>query len=143
GVVWIVVGSSLGKDFEALIGFGSMMVFLGLIFTIAFFFRPRSRRLRNWQDSGLVIGPIGLALVQGATRGELRWDELRKIQYPNKPQFFTHSYSDRNLYGIGLVVEGATIVIADVYDKPLEVIHRRLLALWEGEPEDEIPPASS
>ena len=73
-----------------------------------------------------------VGIVQGDMKGELRWDELRDIRYSGRPSFFTGfavSYAD--LQGIKLKVAGATIVIADVYDRPLSLIHERLLGYWE------------
>jgi hypothetical protein len=98
------------------------------LLAVGFGFATGGPRIRNWRESGLVICPEGLALVRGDMRGELRWDELRDVCYRQKPGFFSPG---SQLKGIHLVVAGATITIADLYDRPLDVIHERLLAGWK------------
>jgi hypothetical protein len=131
GLVWLAVGIAGGKGYEAWIGIGGLLAILFGLFALAFAFERRAPRIRNWRQSGLVISPVGLALVQGDMRGEMRWGELRKVDLRTKP----HSFSVESgvpLTGIQLAVEGATIVIADFYDRPLPVIFDRIRAYWQG-----------
>ena len=131
GLVWVVAGAVGGKDYAPWIACGVILAFLFGLFALALFLDVGTHRIKNVRSSGLVIGPAGLALVQGDMRGELRWDELRKVQYRDRPRSFQFEYQ-RPLLGIELVVEGATIVIADIFDRPLPMIHDRIVAYWRG-----------
>jgi hypothetical protein len=133
GVIWTVAGVLLGKNNEAWIVIGIMVAIFGGLFAGAFRFEGRGPRIRNWRQSGLVISPVGLAMVQGDMRGELRWDELRDIRFRARPAFFEVQAAAAPHRGIQLVVAGATIVIADVYNRPLAEIHERLCAYWRGD----------
>jgi hypothetical protein len=128
GLAWAAAGAALGKEGAGWIVCGIFMAVLFGVFALAFGFATAGPRIQNWRQSGLVIGPEGLALVQGDMRGELRWDELRDIRFRTKPGFLATS---PQLRGIHLVVAGATITIADLYDRPLDLIHERLLAGWK------------
>jgi hypothetical protein len=128
GLAWVAAGAALGKEGVGWIVCGIFMAVLFGIFALAFGFATAGPRIQNWRQSGLVISPEGLALVQGDMRGELRWDELRDIRFRTKPGFLATS---PQLQGIHLVVAGATITIADLYDRPLDLIHERLLAGWK------------
>jgi hypothetical protein len=85
--------------------------------------------MRNWREASLVIGPLGLAVVQGDLKGEMRWGELRQL-HMKAPRFAAYANRMKLGPGIRLVVEGATIVIADLYDRPLRVIHQRIMDYW-------------
>ena len=82
----------------------------------------------SWTSS-LVLSPVGLALVQGDLQGELRWEQLRDVQLVSKPRFFQMGQENVRT-GIWLRVEGAQIVIADIYDRPLPIIFERIKAYW-------------
>jgi hypothetical protein len=93
---------------------------------------PRVLGLKNWQASSLVVTPVGLALIQGDVQGELFWDQLRDVKFKEKATSFRLS-SEPNLYGITLVVEGARILIPDFYDRPLPLIHEKIVRYWKPE----------
>lgn len=100
----------------------------GLIFFAASFARVQSGQLgRNWKASSLVISPEGLAMSQGDLQGEITWPEVREIRHAPKTKSFTADYRPAHL-GIVLKLAGADVLIANIYDRPLHVIHRRLLA---------------
>jgi hypothetical protein len=132
GVVWILAGALLEKNGEPWIVLGGFVAFMSLLFALAFRFEGGGGSVKNWQGSALVISPSGLAMIQGELRGELRWDELRDIRAGSRPAFFEVRASGAGYGGITLVVSGATIVIADVYDRPLALIEKRLRAYWFG-----------
>ena len=90
-------------------------------------------RIRNWRASALVVGPAGLALMQGEMRGQLRWDELRKVEFRHKRPWYQYDSSREPTRGIRLTVEGATILIADIYDRPLPLIYKQIRAYWRRE----------
>ena len=61
----------------------------------------------------------------------MRWDEVRAIELPAQPRFgLTTAGGAKG--GIGILVEGAYLVIADFYDRPLAIIHTRLSRYWGG-----------
>ncbi len=139
GLAWLVVGIALGKNYAPWAVIGGFLAFLFALFAGAFRLESgRRTRIKNWRQSGLVIGPAGLALIQGDMRGELRWGELRKIEYREKPRSFRlegtafRLEADTPQRGIHLVVEGARIVIADIYDRPLPLIYDRIRSYWQG-----------
>lgn len=76
----------------------------------------RPPRVREWWRSGMVIGPRGLALVQGELHGFMRWGEILDI----------FRQSDRIL----IVFDGGRLAIRDLYDRPLGMIYRRMLRYW-------------
>jgi hypothetical protein len=78
---------------------------------------------------------MGLALIQGDLRGELRWDELRDIRFRPGGGSISSVSGEGNLRGIHLIVEGATIVIVDLYDRPLSLIYQQLRGYWSGDEE--------
>lgn len=83
--------------------------------------------LKQWRKSSLVVGPTGLAMVQGPIHGEVRWPELLEIRFQPKPRGFPPTPANL-IPGILLRVKGADIIIADIYDRPLCVIHGRIMA---------------
>ena len=63
---WIVLASALGVcDYEPWLIFGILFVLLFAFSALALWFSDARPRIRNWQRSSLVVGPAGLALVQG------------------------------------------------------------------------------
>ena len=134
GLIWLAVGILLGGFYVPLAVAGGLL--LGLMLPIALIFSlNHSARRKDRQGSGLVISPLGLALVQGSLTGELHWNEVRKIVYPYRPKYQNETSTQRQP-GIGLFVDEATIVIDSRYDVPLSVIHQCLLDYWEEEPEE-------
>jgi len=86
-------------------------------------------RIRNWHQASLVICPVGLAMVQGDMEGELRWNEVLNVELRSRAQGF-HLTSETTRPGIVLSVEGARIVIADIYDRPLQDVYENILHYW-------------
>lgn len=131
---WIVVGFTLdasGVKGAAGWGGGGIVLFLlALLFTFLFWRASDRGRAGNWHESCLIVSPAGIALLQGQLRGKMRWDEVRAIEYPAKPRFgLTSAGSPRS--GIGLLVEGAYLIIADYYDRPLSKILSSLHTYWD------------
>ncbi|MBA4062747.1 MAG: hypothetical protein C0501_03400 [Isosphaera sp.] len=110
---------------------GMVLVLLGSVFAVAYWLARRSGQVKNWRGSCLVVSPGGIALVQGPLKGKMRWDELRAVEYPSRPRFGLTSAGGA-AKGIGLLVEGAYLVVADYYDRPLAVIYSNLRAYWGG-----------
>ena len=59
---------------------------------------------------------------------EVGWAEVQEVRFRDQAHAFRVS-SASHPTGLALRVEGATIIIADIYDRPLHVIHERITAL--------------
>jgi hypothetical protein len=130
GLAWILT-TVLGRTFDAWAIAGSGALLLGLVLLAGAVANPRARApaVKKWRESGLVIGPAGMALIQGELKGELKWAEVKDVRYQPKPRKFRLT-TDPPLLGIVLVLEGAKIAIVNIYDRPLRVIHERILQYW-------------
>lgn len=127
GIAWLVWG--IVRGVEGWIVGSIFAVFLGGLFTWIVWLAGRrpmqAAGLRRWRRSGLVISPDGLALVQGDLVGEMRWDELREVKIIKGSGLGT-------VGSILLKVEGAAILIADVYDRPLALIYQHICHYRKG-----------
>lgn len=134
-VAWFAIGIGLegNKKGEgaAWMGFGCVFSFVGLLFALIFSQVRTHGRPKNWRNSCLVISPGGIAMVQGKLRGKMRWNELRAIDYPAKPRLGLASHGGARS-GLGLLTEGAYLIIADIYVRPLGEIRRALQDYWGG-----------
>lgn len=132
GVCWAVIGSLGGKEYDGWYAGGLMLaIFAGLfavLFSIAFF---AGRGAIQWRDYSLIVSPDGMALVQGDSRGQIRWDELRsaKLRFKAKGLVFDSSQAKP---GIVLTFEGASVLIPDVYDHPLPYIESVIRRYWQA-----------
>jgi hypothetical protein len=63
---------------------------------------------KNWRKSALVITPTALAMIQGDLQGKLRWDEIKSVKFAHQR--------------LAIEVAGATFIIADIYDRPIQQI---------------------
>lgn len=108
-----------------------MGAFAMLLFELCRYPARKARRLRH---SSLIVGPIGIAMVQGDMTGQMRWDELRNVQLGTPRRSFQLSGTSSKTSGILLQVEGARIEIADVYDRPLPVIYEIIRRYWKPAP---------
>jgi hypothetical protein len=139
--VWILLGAVLVALYNkppvrddsgyAWVGGGFAVLFVGLICVIGFSKASGSGRVAGWQNSCLIVSPGGIALAQGPLKGKMRWDELRAIEHPAKPRFGLSTAGGAKK-GIGLLVEGAYLIIADYYDRPLALIYEHLKTYWGG-----------
>ncbi len=135
--IWLVgsaiLGESrLGESHAGWIGAALTVIVTGLIVLLATVVdrnRRSPHRIKDWKQSSLIISPVGLALVQGDIQGEVRWDELRDVKLIDKVRGFRLSNSILGP-GIELKVAGASILIADIYDRPLHVLHERIADYW-------------
>jgi hypothetical protein len=117
---------NFNNDRSGFVGFGTILCIIGVIFFIAY----RSRRelyggLAKWHHSGLVVSPIGLALIQDKTRGELKWSELVRLTYSTKPPFFLTSASTYSPTHVRLVFSGGVEAVL-----PLPVIYDKIKQFW-------------
>jgi hypothetical protein len=130
GSAWMALGfsqlSPQGWDALGVVCTVTALVLFVLSFAMNASISPR---IKHRDQSSLVIGPEGLAMVQGDIQGVIRWPELLQIKYRPPHRTFQLSASSADLLtGIILRVTGAEIAIADIYDRPLYVIHDQILA---------------
>ena len=86
---WIALASAMGpRDYEPWLIFGILLALVFSFSALAIWFSSAGPRIRNWQLSSLVIGPAGLAMVQGDMRGELRWTEVRRMRCARRQRIF-------------------------------------------------------
>ncbi len=132
GIVWLGVGG-VAKESGWLVG-GLLLVMFGGLFTLLFWLvsrRYQPRSIRHWKQASLVISPVGLALVQGDLKGEMRWDELRDLKFKRDSGFDTSHHHTAGR-GILLSFEGAQVMILDIYDRPLNLIYKHIHDYWRG-----------
>ncbi len=133
GVVWMLAAFR-GEAFVVWTGVGVWLVLGAVLYGMSGLGREHSRRPggRKGREASLVISPPGLALIQGKLTGELRWDEVRAVRYRPQRRNLEINVVAASEVGIVLTLEGATIAIADVYDRPLPVIYERVRQYWRA-----------
>jgi hypothetical protein len=99
-----------------------LALFMGMLcLLVAVHHRMIRPPIKNWQQAMLVIGPDGLAVVQGELEGELRWRELKNVKMGRGVAgASTGAARNAAVSGIHLYVAGAVITIADIYHWPLQ-----------------------
>jgi hypothetical protein len=115
---WIVLASNLGKNYLTWLGLGVFLFIVGGAI-LGLMIRDQRKGVKppsKWGPASLVIGPLGMAMVQGPMVGELKWGEIEKSLPPEKNAT------------IQLHVAGATISILDIYDRPIWIIWERINA---------------
>jgi hypothetical protein len=119
-IIWIA-GGAQEQGHKGWAFAGGFLLIPVLIAAMAIPSIPRhaGSHLKNWRNAGLVVTPVGLALCQGTLKGEMRWDELKRMQY------------DSSRRGLILFFAGGQIRIADIYDRPLPEIRHRLESYWQ------------
>lgn len=86
--------------------------------------------VKGWKKSCLVIGPLGIGLVQGDLAGTIRWDEIEDLRLAKG--FSLGAYSGfPTKRTLSVKVAGAEIAIADIYDHPLPNIFAIMSRFWK------------
>jgi hypothetical protein len=128
GLAWMGVGFS-GFGESMWIGVGLLTSLAGaFLLAISFNVGSRAGQIKNLRNARLVIGPHGMAMVQGDVQGELRWPELLEVRVQAKPSGFHWLATPVPFPRVLLGVKGASIAMADIYDRPLFAIYNRILA---------------
>jgi hypothetical protein len=109
---------------------GGFLIFIGAVLAIGALTSQFSRKTKL-HGACIVLCPDGLALVQGQLQGQLRWPELKKVKLQRARHFTWTNHPVGP--GVLLQVEGASMLIADVYDRPAAVIYQQLCFYWRGE----------
>lgn len=131
GIAWAAMGAALDRNDEPWLGVGIAVTVFASIFLFAFLTAGRARRSRNWQDSVLIVSPGGVALAQGPLKGQMKWHEVRQVEHPPVMRTGVHRTVDSRA-GIGLLVDGAYILIADYYNRPSLMIYQQIRRHWEN-----------
>lgn len=119
---------------EAAIAIGIGTAFVGGLISLLVGIQHKIARtpIKAWQKATLVIGPDGLALMQGTLTGELRWRELKSVKMGNAVAgAVAGGPANARIAGIQLQVAGATIAIADIYHWPLTHALDQIERHWE------------
>jgi hypothetical protein len=134
GGAWIVIGRHTPGD-TVWAPLGILLAIVGVIFAAIFGMTARISRVpTKFRNASMVIAPPGLAMVQGEVQGEMRWTELKGVEWSTRQANVTSS-TNTLPGGILLKFAGAHIVIGDLYDRPLTVIYRTILEYWREEKE--------
>jgi len=137
GLFWIIGGpvmSGFQQHFSgsAWCSFGFFFAILGILLAGIF---SNDRKLmggqKEWKQSGLIISPIGLAIIQNKMRGEMKWNELKRLVFPVKRTSFQSSRSNRT-GSIRLDFGGSSVDIFDIYCHPLDAVYQRIKGYWQG-----------
>ncbi|MEZ6123438.1 MAG: hypothetical protein R3C49_09720 [Planctomycetaceae bacterium] len=127
-VIWGIAGACLDVDWMG--GAIILLVIAGFMWLLTFVRSPSPiTGIANWQKSGLVVTPVGLAMVQGNLKGRMTWAELRSVDYREGTKSF-HISSNTQRTGIQLKMDGSALIIVDLYDQPLATIHDRIMEYW-------------
>jgi hypothetical protein len=138
GLSWLVLPVALLQgprdEIAPWIGFGILLLLLGGLgwFLATLSQRHPDAKLARWQESNIVVGPSGIALVQGDLKGQLRWDELVDLRVGRKKRQLALTSGQLVPPGLHLIVAGAEIRIADVYDHPLPQLAALMRQYWRG-----------
>lgn len=137
GLIWFI-GGPVASGFQdhfngsAWCSAGLFFVILGLLLSLIF---SNERILlggqKEWKQSGLIISPIGLAIIQNKLRGEMKWNELKRLVFPVKRTSFQSSRSNRP-GSIRLDFGGGSVDVFDIYCHPLDTVYERIKGYWQG-----------
>ena len=137
GLIWIIGGPIAGVMLNHVNGSawcsaGFFFAFLGFLLAGIF---SNDRKLlggqKEWKQSSLIISPIGLAIIQNKLRGEMKWNELKRLVFPVKRTSFQSSRSNRP-GSIRLDFGGGSVDIFDIYCHPLDAVYERIKGYWQG-----------
>jgi hypothetical protein len=135
GLVWLLIG--ILQQEPGWLGGGVLTLIIAGVFSLALLTQGRLVTVATrYRRSSLVICPDGLALVQADMQGQLRWDEIRDVQVKKRAGAAANSFQwSAGPAGPGIVIRvaGAQIVIADIFDRPLPLIHQLLCHYWRGQ----------
>ena len=127
-LLWVAAGMVLDESGWMTVGFVCATCF-SMIFLATFATRPTNfRGIKNWRQAGLVISPLGIALSQGDIKGQLRWNEVRDVRLSGARSFQLSSEGTRP--GVWLKVNGATVLIVNIYDAPPATIYEQIYCYW-------------
>jgi hypothetical protein len=120
GILWSTA-AAFGQEFLPWVS-GLVMTFLALLLLLAVWIGRKAKQRQTGRIglAGLVVSPIGIAMVQGDMKGKLLWEEIRNVQLREKSKFFSVGNMGSH---IAVDVAGAQIQILDMYDTLLSQIN--------------------
>jgi hypothetical protein len=135
GLVYVlaaIVPSPSQRFYWEFLAVSSVILTVGLVVLAYAWMKGQSplKGVSFYRDSCVVIGPGGLALEQGAVKGTLHWRQLEDVVIRKKPWPIFNEYSTP--WRVVLKAERQKITIEDIYDRPLEVIHERIVENWRN-----------
>jgi hypothetical protein len=140
GILWCLIYAAVpsrlaAREYEPWLVFGILLSIFSALGLLLLYLSQKSDKAigRSLEKSELVISPTGIAVKQGDLQGHLRWGELLDIRFPTRGRSSFVFTSEERLGGIHLVIAGAKIRIADVYDRPIALIYRLIRGYWKGE----------
>ena len=139
GILWFSAGLTMfaPNDFDnqtVWVAAGALLLFGSIIAWVVFHNAQKSnvRLAKHCKESELVVSPTGIAVSQGDIQGHLRWEELQDVRFAKRPRVFTLTgYS--SVGNVELRIAGAKIYLADIYDRPMALIHQLIRRYWKGE----------
>jgi hypothetical protein len=136
GILWCLIyaalsGSPDARKYEPWLGVGiTLSLFSSFAWVMLYAVQqPIEGRSRTLKNAELIVSPTGIAVRQGTLQGHLRWDELLDVQL-SKSRYVARG-NDGATGSLHLIIAGTKIRIADVYDRPLALIHRLIQKYWK------------
>lgn len=127
GILWGLAGAI---SEEWIISGIIVFIFGGIFFLASYARRDASMQaVKNWRESTLIVTPTGIALAQGDLKGKLRWDEVLNVKLAGTAKFSMTPV----VPGLTLQVAGSQILIQDLYNEALPVIHQRISDYFSGQ----------
>lgn len=134
GVAWITRGV-IDEKSKPMIVSGIFVVFvstIGMIVPVVNKSQIKKMPLGvvNWREAGLVVGPMGIAMVQGNDSGILKWEEVKGVALGRA---FVLAGGNRNPFRRTLFVQvkGADVCVVDIYNYPLAKIYQLIQSYWK------------
>jgi hypothetical protein len=138
GIGWTLVYVSMmtgknSKEYEPWLGFGLLLLILNFFFLLYFIARQSSleSQARKLKDAELIISPTGIAIKQGDVQGHMQWDELLDVRFRHCRRAAITLTRESALIGLTLVMAGAKLRVADIYDRPIALIHQLIRRYWK------------
>ncbi len=127
-VLWLAAAAALPALRAGLIAASLAAAIVGPLGLLVAWSVRRQAASAMTTNAALVVTPVGLALQQGTLAGQIAWQEIQRVEWSGRS--FLYAQPADAQQGVRLVVAGAAICIQDVYDRPLQEIHERILAYW-------------
>ena len=85
-------------------------------------------KLKNREFASVVVTPLGMAVKQGELQGEVPWDQITGVRLIAKAPKLALGSGDAGR-GILIKMAGARLRVLDIFDRPLEQMNDRILAI--------------
>lgn len=130
-LAWVAAGALLMQEDW----YGGALT-LGVLAILFFLIGVARRRtpaagIKNWDLAGVVVSPIGVAMIQGQLKGKMKWDEIKAVSLGMAAKNFEYS-STRSTPGVVLKFDGGALTIVDIYNQPLPYLFSVIQDFWQG-----------